>query len=219
MIVVVIPFDSSDVARAERLCDLIYWQSGQKPEGHVLLAASHDVHGEFVEKCRIAATVAFQTVDVIKLSPVSHTDSKTLKLNHSLRETSKYIKDNYRVPFLWLEPDCVPLKRGWLKAIGQAYHSQPKRYMGCHVASGEKKYLFRVAVYPHYAFSELEMNLVEKSSKTKLIQIGKYADGMEFDKEAVIFRRDESGDLVEKLIEESELSPKRRGRPRKLTTV
>lgn len=231
MILCVIPFDSSDSERAERLCDLIYWQSGKDNAGrHVLLVATNDTHPERIAKVRISAELAFQTVDVIK-AVVSPDKSKLERINSVFAQAAMHIRRNYRCAFLWMEADCVPLKKGWLESLAKEYDNQPRRYMGCHVKAGESTYLFRVAIYHPGVYSDLDQyfqdgipfdvssgpEMLVKSTKTKLIQIGKYVDGMEFNPEAVLFRRDESGVLVEKLIESANTSPapKRRGRPPK----
>jgi hypothetical protein len=40
----------------------------------------------------------------------------------------------YKQPFLWMEPDAVPIKQGWINDIENAYRSCGKPFMGDYVA-------------------------------------------------------------------------------------
>jgi hypothetical protein len=61
--------------------------------------------------------------------------------------------------WLWLEPDCVPLKTGWLTTLTEAYNSQPKRFMGALIETDQpgvpKIHLAGCAIYPNCAHSDL----------------------------------------------------------------
>lgn len=52
-------------------------------------------------------------------------------------------------PFLWLHPDAVPLREGWLDAIEAAWKMLPrgKHFLGCHL-TGAIPHMGPVAVYP-----------------------------------------------------------------------
>lgn len=63
-------------------------------------------------------------------------------------------------PWLWLEPDCVPLKSGWLDALANAYENSPKRFVGP-IAKVKQDgvpptVMFATAMYPHNAHEELK---------------------------------------------------------------
>lgn len=51
-------------------------------------------------------------------------------------------------PFLWLEPDSVPLCPGWLDTINEAYWKCGLPFMGSINEEGNKRHLSGVAVYP-----------------------------------------------------------------------
>lgn len=55
-----------------------------------------------------------------------------------------------REPFLWLEPDAIPLVPGWLDYINEEYFMKEKPFMGSINVSTETKraHLSGVAVYP-----------------------------------------------------------------------
>ena len=44
----------------------------------------------------------------------------------------EYCRNNPAPHWLWLEPDCVPLKPGWLDALNQAYLDSRKPFMAAH---------------------------------------------------------------------------------------
>lgn len=79
------------------------------------------------------------------------------KPNSMFLQAAKYVKENYGCPFLWLEPDCVPMKPNWLADISEAYQESPLRYMGAVIEqTGQKnlpaKHLTGCSVYPPDAY-------------------------------------------------------------------
>ncbi len=63
-------------------------------------------------------------------------------------------------PWLWCEPDCVPLKSGWLYSLADAYEESPKRFVGS-IARVKQDgvpptVMFATAIYPHNAHEELK---------------------------------------------------------------
>lgn len=72
----------------------------------------------------------------------------------------RHIEENQLGPFLWLEPDCVPMREGWLRDIENAYFKCGKTFFGhVIVTNGEKglppRMLSGVAVYPGFSASLL----------------------------------------------------------------
>lgn len=67
--------------------------------------------------------------------------------------TIEYIFRNRMGPFLWLEPDCVPLKTGWLDEIFDEYLKCGKPLLGTVNCSKKERHLSGVAVYPEYAYN------------------------------------------------------------------
>lgn len=62
-------------------------------------------------------------------------------------------------PWLWLEPDAIPLKAGWLDAIRKEYTACGKRYMGnvyvCDNPNLPNRLMSGIGVYPADAKDEL----------------------------------------------------------------
>lgn len=64
--------------------------------------------------------------------------------------------------WLYLEPDCVPLRKGWLEAIEAEYLRLGKPYMGDiyvsdkHPPGTQPQFMSGIAVYPATAFQEID---------------------------------------------------------------
>lgn len=220
---IVIPFFAEQAARAERLLDCIYWCGGQKQSGHVLLVAAPDVHAEMRTKLTIAAEVGFESVSLFGPKTLMG-KSETDKINNLFSQTANHIAKSYRWPWLWLEPHCVPLKPDWREQLAKAYDDQPRAYFGPHIrikrGAAEQVFLSRTAIYPVRAVIDLEkhcttnmpfeqasaVDVVPKSTKNRLIQRMDFNGLADLDKirpDAVLLDNDRTGELVEKLIEET----------------
>lgn len=181
---VVIPFTTENATMAERMCDWIFHFSGQ--HGHAILVADPMVHEELKAKVKIAAEVAFSNVDLISASS-ARTPSQPAPhywVNRMFIAAAEHVAKNCKWPFLWLEPECVPCTPEWMDMISEVYESQPKRYLGTHMMSGDVRFLSRVSVYPVSSINDFNSlgesdgpfevsrpNLVlQKSGRTKLFQ-------------------------------------------------
>lgn len=76
--------------------------------------------------------------------------------NRMFLGAAEHIYQTAKFPWLWLEPDCIPLKEGWLDALAVEYAASPKRFLGTHVTADQpglpKVHLAGCAVYPADAF-------------------------------------------------------------------
>jgi hypothetical protein len=222
-ILVVIPFSVNDAILAEHLCDWIFLLNKRVQKGHALLVVAGDVHAEMRAKVELAAQVAFETVVVVS-APAVVSQNKNVHVNTLFRVAAETVARRFTLPWLWLEPDTVPLKAGWLKAITDAHYSQPKRYSGSWMKASEL-FLARVAVYPHDAINDLEpylndnsmfnMNagqvIIPASTKTRLVQeVAIWEESTTINPEAVVLHRDKSAVLMTSLREKMEQSETRK---------
>ncbi len=228
--IVVLPFCDEDKALAERLLDCIYWFGGQTPTGHLLLVSAPDVNPEQRLKLRLAGEVAFESVTTMEISKLEG-ESKIQQINNTFKQVGRFVHDCYRDPWLWLEPDCVPMKPTWINDLEKAYHDQPRRYMGRHMRGKEKIFLSRIAIYPANAITDLEPfctnggpfermgDILPRSTMSKLFHIDKaYNPETVVPDEVVLLNQDKTGLMIEKLIEAAPVKPlaRPRGRPRKV---
>lgn len=229
-LLIVLPFCVDDAPLAERLLDWIYQLSGKRKQGHILLVAAADVHPEFVERCKISAELGFETVDVLTgvIPPNSHL-GQAAKINGMYLAMAVHIGRHFRLPWLPVEPDCVPLKPDWCEQLAAAYYSQPKRYMGTIMKTpDEKRCLARMAVYPSNAINDLKTYFASQTifnvvcgdtivpwvgdaivpcgTKSGLFQRLAYkgeADRVKIRPDTVLLRSDKTGGLITALREEA----------------
>lgn len=212
--IVVVPFNTADQLMAERLMDACYWIGGCKPQGHCLLVPGPDVHQEYKFKVRLAAEVAFSSVDVFELPSVNG-ETKIQKINSVFKQAARYVQECYKHPWLWLEVDNVPLRPGWMLKLFSAYHNQPKRYMGRHMQGKNQVFMSRTGIYPADAIHELDgacnnqapfervANILPRTASTPLIHMEKWDGNLAYPEGPVLLNRDRSGKLIEQLIEEA----------------
>jgi hypothetical protein len=222
-ILIVLGFSAGDAMQAERLLDYIAILNGKVPHGHCLLAAAPDTHAETQTKIKIAAKVAFESVELLAVPwpAVAHT-SKVEAVNYLWWSAATHAARCYQWSFLWLEPDALPLKASWLDDLAAVYYQQPKRYLGSILASpdGKTRSLSRVAIYPRGAGGELKefatgkvpfemaaaAMIVPRAEKTKLLQ--QLAFTAETDRKlirdnAVLLHSDKQAVLLSALIDEA----------------
>lgn len=190
-LLVALPIWADNCAQAEQLLDYIFQLSARRASGHVLLALGTDVHGEMRERLKISAGLAFAGVHEIEIRPLA--DKSLPKWSHIrsvFQQVATEIESNFKWPFLWMEPDCVPVRRHWLQDIERAYDLQPRPYFGTRMrvdnaASPDKSTFFmaRVGIYPNQIPRpeaglptnlpiefQLARNIMPKFTATKLIQ-------------------------------------------------
>jgi hypothetical protein len=189
-VIIVIPYTAEQAEAAESLCDWVYALSGKKQSGSCLLISTDDTHPEFQLKVRLAAEVAFEFVD-----------SATANKDNLFKTAVSRIADNYKEPWLWLEPDCVPLKPDWREQLSAFYDSQPRKCAGAHLTVKEsgKLWLGRQSIYPATNFPP---DPFIASTKCRLIQQGVYTKREDVRPDAVLFCSDKTGELITTLRDE-----------------
>lgn len=218
-LLVVLPFCTDDAWRAEKLLDWMRHQNGRMISAPCLLSPARDVHKELIIKTKIAAELAFSDVEIVKPQPYSVT-SRAERINELFRQTELHVYQAYKLPFLWLEPDCVTLKKGWLDDVAGAYANQPRRFMGPHLSMKVKNedvpqlMLARTAVYPANAVHDLDgycraaqpfemvaaSTVIPRSTKTRLIQqlvVQHNTPPEAVRKDAVLLHSDKAARLIE----------------------
>lgn len=218
---IVLGYSAGDAPAAERLLDWCFELNNKKPINNtIVLLAAANVHAEMQTKVKLAAEVAFTNVETF-LAGGNPEAQKVEGANHLFNVAATIMQRGFRRPWLWIEPDCVPLSHNWITAIAEAYDAQPKRYFGPHckfmVKDQEKISLGRVACYPPDAlndvngycmvpdvpFSQLAAEvLVVRSSKCRLIQhviISRNEDLANIRADAVLLHSDKSGISIEQM--------------------
>ncbi len=156
-IAVVIPFCRDDQAKAEKL---IKWigELGGCEENELLFVAANDVdENSLYIKGNKEIFLSSEGVKApFKLADESHPRGPNLMFETACKYMAKFGEE----PWLWLEPDAVPMRKGWLQMLEAEYDLalRYKKKILAHVTElNDPKYPKRiacgVAVYPPDAWN------------------------------------------------------------------
>jgi len=157
---IALPFCADNAVQAEKLLDYLHHSNAGLHES-VLLVAGADVHGELRERIKITAGLVFKRVYEMELRPMADAQSaKFIQINNAFRQTAEYIALNFVWPFLWLEPDVVPVYGSAIMDLAKQYEEQPKGYFGTQMkilneAKEERFFMARVGFYPNNAHAQI----------------------------------------------------------------
>ncbi len=160
-LICVIPYCQSDHQAAKRLLE---WIKELDPHQyhHLLLVADDSVPIEIKRELDALGKSIFASCESITPkvpAAISHNYHPAAAM--MFHQAMSHIKSCYRWPWLWCEPDCVPLKSGWLDALAEGYATCPKRYMGALATFKQEgvppTVMFATAVYPPLAFDDLKL--------------------------------------------------------------
>lgn len=158
-LLVVVPYCQKDAALAK---ELVSWIAELKTPraAAILLVADNTVPRDVVTEISEIAkkTFSFVKTALVPVSPGGWPPNKMF-----LAATNQ-INEQYRWPFLWLEPDAIPLTPTWLEELENAYHDCPKKFMGAIIKQDSnpalpKEHLTGCSIYPpeaHRLFRTLE---------------------------------------------------------------
>jgi hypothetical protein len=166
-ILTVIPFHSGDLEQAARLADWIAELDHDTDyPSNILLAMDAgcptDIPKAMASKLRGSGVkVHSMFVSVLK-------NDWPRNANSMFHHVAQYVKDTFRTPFFWMEPDCIPLKSGWAYALERAYEESPKRFMGAFVTTTDTglppTHMAGCAVYPNNAIDYLSKYCDDKAT-------------------------------------------------------
>jgi len=124
---VVLPFCAKDAKQIETLLSWMM-KLGGCPNDVVILAYEEN-GSDYYKRAEGLALNCFRGVAKFaypKPSQATHPQAP----NHVFREVAKFIQNNVHRPWLWFEPDMVPIKRGWLDALQAAYKAGGMPFFG-----------------------------------------------------------------------------------------
>jgi hypothetical protein len=170
-LLVVLPFTGGDLRLAAELLDWIDHLGGAR-ENAALLIADCKLAPAQVDPIRAKSATVFKRVELIA-TPRPLPNEKWPAGPNWMFETCLRWSEQTRnkAAFLWLEPDCVPMREGWLRDIENAYFGVSKRkpFMGQVILPGLPKLphemLSGVAVYPADAHKTMLKKVAEERMK------------------------------------------------------
>jgi hypothetical protein len=196
-LLIVIPMSAANAAHAELLLDFIFELENKEQAGSCLLFVDPNVHAELRERVKIAAEIAFNHCDLVESTGLA---------KNPIDEIAAIVRDRYRSPWLLMEPDCVPLRKGWRNALAYAYDSQPYRFLGIKQQRRvNDATMFRVhptAIYPPDGSLTTDKGVVMRTGATHLISLMNFEHGMTLDKidqNAVLLKGDKTGGAIKLL--------------------
>lgn len=149
-ILVVLPFSHADSDTAIELLQWIH-ELGGCGNRRLLLVASNKIKKTEIEYLVDIANPSFLGGVQVLVQKHGRKDERwPVGANILFSETARAIRENFQLPWLWLEPDCVPLRKGWLREIEMEYFSAGKPFMGQITKDpyGKIRHLPGCSVYP-----------------------------------------------------------------------
>jgi hypothetical protein len=130
---------------ARRLLEWISELDPDLPEHQMVLVAAAQVPLNTAMELHALAGKTFGHVDAIRQNGVD-VEGWPAGPNSLFRLVNEWMRGR-RTPFLLIEPDCVPMRSGWLNEIAEAYASCGKPFMGCKFEH-PKPHINGCCVYP-----------------------------------------------------------------------
>lgn len=159
-LLLVIPCHSGDSGDASSLLDWI-GELGGCPDNPLLLVMDHTVSVERQIDLKGKAVQFFPAVYPIIVPPKEGATGWPAGPNWMFQYTARHIASHLYLSWFWNEPDCIPLKRGWVESLEREYLMCGKPFMGALVhSSGNKNlpgdHLTGCAIYPPNAATYFE---------------------------------------------------------------
>lgn len=143
------PFFHGDAHLAKALLSWVKQLDGNLSHGALLVADSGTDWGIASECLQIASSV-FQRVEIATTE--ESWQSWPAGPNALFKCAAQFFQLRKIGPWLWLEPDAIPLRKGWLDQIQTAYFAAGKPFFGAVMEAMEpdmpRHYLAGVACYP-----------------------------------------------------------------------
>ena len=158
-LLVLLPYHRGDLDQARQLLNWIGELSPRLAPHCCLLAADSIVpHETKIELGNIAKGIFHFAETAVINVPLDATGWPKAS-NAMFRVAGEHVRECFKLPFLWLEPDCIPLRPSWLDELSVAYTSCPKRFMGPIIASNQPGlppfHMPGCAVYPNNALNDM----------------------------------------------------------------
>lgn len=158
-ILVTIPYCVKDVVAAKRLLLWMEELHGKYSRNAILLVADNDVPLPAKKELNEIAKNLFGQAETMLVDVPQGQQGRIHGGNQLFYQASRQVQECYRLPFLWLEPDAVPLKRMWLEEITKEYNASPKKFLGQFTRQGPeptaRMYLPACSVLPNNAHETL----------------------------------------------------------------
>lgn len=160
-LIVALPYCSSDHESATRLLNWIK-ELDSTIDHHLLLVADAAVPVEIKKDIQALGKDIFTSCEtMMPKCPAAVNGNYHAPAAVMFERTAAHIDTVHKWNWLWMEPDCVPLKSGWLDSLSMAYEDSPRRFLGSIAKTGNQEgvppvVMFATAIYPNCAHPELK---------------------------------------------------------------
>lgn len=162
-LLVVIPFCRADQAIALNLLSWIE-ELGRLPENPCLIVADAKLSKEEIQPVVKAALKIFQSVEFVATPFFLPDERWPIGANWMFETAIRHIGSTSKRAFLWMEPDCVPVRETWLSEVEGDYDKAKRPFMGQIILPGEaslpEQVLSGCAVYPGVMPREILARLI-----------------------------------------------------------
>lgn len=154
--IVVFPFFNSDAHLAKNLLHWMYLLGGC-PQHEALLITNPEMYWPDCKPVIDLAKEVFKNTNLITLDvPVWGWPEGS---NALFSKAAQYCQGT-KTSWLWMEPDAIPLRTGWLEDIDSEYKKSSKPFLGCvypcNAPHLPRRLLSGISVYPSNAYEILE---------------------------------------------------------------
>lgn len=162
-LLVVLPFCEKDVHLVRPLLEWIDelrrksdWIDSRLPNS-IVLSADIRVKREVLLDLKAYAQTIFHFAEGVIVNVPDERQSWPKGPNFMFHNALQVVMERYKMPWLWLEPDAVPLKPDWLEQLSREYALCPKKFMGTMATVAltpelPQRHMSGVAVYPPDAY-------------------------------------------------------------------
>lgn len=159
-LIVALPYCSKDTIETTRLLNWIK-ELDSKVDHHLLLVADDAVPMETKKAIDALGKEVFTSAETMQVkAPAPVNGNYHVPAAVMFERAAHQIDTCYKWNFLWMEPDAVPLKSGWLDALAVEYECCPKRFLGSISKFTQQgvppTVMFATAVYPNCAYPDLK---------------------------------------------------------------
>lgn len=143
-LVVVLPFCNKDATVALSTLEwILELNQGRKHANDIVLSYDLSTPAVTVDKISRTARQAFKRVISTSYeSPLPGQLPQTIAFRHAAQFMASEVKKSW----IWLEPDMIPIRAGWLEVLQDEYRGCSKQFMGSIVAG--KGHCNGTAIYP-----------------------------------------------------------------------
>lgn len=142
----------------DSLLNNLVWvkQLGGCPDHDAVIVADAGMEARAVFALKDEASLSFKSVEIIT---TEESVQGWIAGANALFLTAARFAQTRNQSWLWMEPDAIPLKPGWISSIQIHYQATGAKYMGALVPCRDPRlpatHLAGVAVYPPSAYSEI----------------------------------------------------------------